>query len=506
MTDPETLAAATVVVPALVAALVWVLPRTWVTRTALVGALATGGLAAALTAVALTGDRPLAGPWLVIDVPGGLLVGIIGAVGLVSVLVSPAYLGAAAGALVDPRRRERTYYSALLVFWSALLAVPLAGTLGAAWLLVEATTAASALLVGFSGRATALEAGWKYLVLTSLGLGVALLGIVLLAAGTPEGGLGALSWQVLPTYAGGARSALVVYVLLLAGLAAKIGWAPVHNWLPDAHSEAPAPVSALLSAALLPAVLLVAWRCEQGLEPVIGVGPARDVLLVFGLLSVAVSVPFMLRPMAWKRLLAYSSLEHMGVVAIGLGFATPLALAGVAVHLVAHAVAKTLGFCLVTPLLAHAPEAARSPVSGIARSSPVLGGAMGLSLGSLAGLPPSPLFVSELLIVAGGFQAGRVVTATAAAVLLALAFSCLVRALLELTLGEAPARTGPVSGSASVSASGSVSGSASGSALPGLRGVGVLVAASLVLLLALAGAASWLPASDLVDTLMKGIA
>ena len=106
MTDPETLAAATVVVPALVAALVWVLPRTWVTRTALVGALATGGLAAALTAVALTGDRPLAGPWLVIDVPGGLLVGIIGAVGLVSVLVSPAYLGAAAGALVDPRRRE----------------------------------------------------------------------------------------------------------------------------------------------------------------------------------------------------------------------------------------------------------------------------------------------------------------------------------------------------------------------------------------------------------------
>ena len=118
-------------------------------------------------------------------------------------------------------------------------------------------------------------------------------------------------------------------------------------------------------------LLLVAWRCEQGLEPVIGVGPARDVLLVFGLLSVAVSVPFMLRPMAWKRLLAYSSLEHMGVVAIGLGFATPLALAGVAVHLVAHAVAKTLGFCLVTPLLAHAPEAARSPVSGIARSSPV---------------------------------------------------------------------------------------------------------------------------------------
>ena len=192
----------------------------------------------------------------------------------------------------------------------------------------------------------------------------------------------------------------------------------MHNWLPDAHSEAPAPVSALLSAALLPAVLLVAWRSSQALGPVIGLSTARSVLVGFGLLSLAVAVPFLWRPLPWKRLLAYSSLEHMGVIALGIGFGTPLALAGVAVHIVGHALAKALGFYAATPLLGSEPRAAAHAVGGIAKTQPALGAAMGISLGALAGLPPSPLFVSEVLIVAGGFAAGRPWTAAAAAVLL----------------------------------------------------------------------------------------
>ena len=178
-------------------------------------------------------------------------------------------------------------------------------------------------------------------------------------------------------YGSGAQTALVAYLLLLAGLAAKIGWAPVHNWLPDAHSEAPAPVSALLSAALLPAVLLVAWRSEQALAPVIGARTgAGRCSIGFGLVSLAVAVPFLWRPLAWKRLLAYSSLEHMGVIALGIGFGTPLALAGVAVHIAGHALAKALGFYAATPLLGaraargrprrHAASAAREPALGAA--------------------------------------------------------------------------------------------------------------------------------------------
>jgi hydrogenase-4 component F len=466
-------------------ALVVPVPRRVVVPLAIGGAWLTTAFALALSALALgrPGD-PLVEDWVVVDAAGGLLVGVVGVVGLASVLVSPAYLASARGSLVSARRRARTYFAVLYAFWAILLAVPLAGNLGAAWLLVEATTAASALLVGFSGKPRALEAGWKYLILTSLGLGVALLGIVLLAAGVPGGGLGALSWRALGTYAAGADGALVAYLLVLAGLAAKVGWAPVHNWLPDAHSEAPPPVSALLSAALLPAVLLVAWRSEQSLAPVVGARTAQTVLISFGLVSLGVAVPFLWRSLPWKRLLAYSSLEHMGVIALGIGFATPLALAGVAVHIAGHAVAKALGFYAATPLLGHEPRAAGHAVTGVGRTEPALGATMGVSLGALSGLPPSPLFVSEVLIVAGGFQAGRPWAAAATAFLLALGFLGLAHALIETTTGRARRR--------------------SRLHTPGLRGVSALAAVSVVLLLALAAAGLWLPGTDLVDALAKG--
>jgi hydrogenase-4 component F len=458
-----------------------------VTAVATTIALVTAVLAVVLASVALARPgEPLVGDWIVVDAAAGLLIAVIGSVGLASVLVSPAYLGTAQSALVRPARHERTFYAALLAFWAILLAVPLAGNLAGAWLLVEATTAASAVLVGFSGRPRALEAGWKYLILTTLGLGFALLGIVVLAAGTPGGGLETLSWDALGSFDGGRDTALVAYVLLLGGLAAKIGWAPVHNWLPDAHAEAPPPVSALLSAALLPAVLLVAWRSEQSLAPVVGLGTAQSVLLGFGLVSLAVAVPFLWRPLAWKRLLAYSSLEHMGVIALGIGFATPLALAGVAIHILAHAVAKALGFYAAVPLLGHEPRAAGHAVTGIARTQPVLGTSMGVSLGALAGLPPFPLFASEVLIVAGGFQAGRTWAAATAILLLGLGFLGLAHALIETIVGKPHRRDrGQV---------------------PGLRGVAALTAIAVVVSLALTGAALWLPGSDVVEALLKGAA
>jgi len=487
VTSREALAVGVVAAPALGAVLVALAPRRALTAVATGAALVTCALAIALAAVALTGPgNPFVGDWIVVDAAAGLLIGVIGLVGFASVLVSPAYLGTVRSALVGPERRTRTYYLLLLAFWAILLAVPLAGNLAGAWLLVEATTAASAVLVGFSGRPRALEAGWKYLILTTLGLGFALLGIVLLAAGTPGGGLETLSWQALQAYDSGADTALVAYVLLLAGLAAKIGWAPVHNWLPDAHAEAPPPVSALLSAALLPAVLLVAWRSEQSLAPVVGPATAQGILIGFGLVSLAVAVPFLWRPLAWKRLLAYSSLEHMGVIALGIGFATPLALAGVAVHIVAHALAKALGFYAAVPLLGHEPRAAGHSVTGIARTKPALGASMGVSIGVLAGLPPFPLFASEVLIVAGGFQAGRTWAAAAATLLLALGFLGLAHALVETTIGKAHRRD-PTQA-------------------PGLRGVAVLTGTCVVLLLVLSGAVLWLPGSDLVEALLQGVA
>jgi hydrogenase-4 component F len=458
-------------------------------RVALLSAAPIALLALITSAWALAAsDRPVLGHWLCVDAAGGVLVGVIGLVGAASLAVSPTYLATAHTSLFGTARRSSHYYTALLVFWATLLAVPLAANLGAAWLLVEASTAASALLVAFSGKPRALEAAWKYLVLTSLGLGVALLGVLVLQlaqhrAGGPIG----LSYTSIHAAAPGLdhQLALLAYLLLLAGLAAKIGWAPVHNWLPDAHSEAPAPVSALLSAALLPAVLLVAWRVQQALAGGVGAATSRHVFIFFGLASLAVAVPFLWRPLAWKRLLAYSSLEHMGVIALGIGFGHPLALAGAIVHVAGHALAKSLGFYAAMPLFGVQPSTASHAARGVARADSRVGAVVGLCLAALAGLPPSPLFVSELMVAFGGIKAGYTTVVVVALMLLALGFLGLCHALIEAVAGRRRATRPGVP--------------------PGRRPVMVLAAGCLVLLPALACAALALPGSAIADALARGL-
>ncbi|MDX6525709.1 MAG: hydrogenase-4 component [Gaiellales bacterium] len=457
-------------------------------------AFAGGALTAVLAGVTagwalLDPGHPLRGRFVVVDVAGGVLVGVIALVGALSLLVSPTYLASSGRSLFPAHRAAPNYYTALLIFWSALLAVPLAANVGAAWLLIEGTTAASALLVAFSGKPRALEAAWKYLVLTSLGLGAAFLGIIVLqAAQHRAGGTVGLSYTSIQAASPGLdhHVAVVAYLLLLGGLAAKIGWAPVHNWLPDAHSEAPPPISAMLSAALLPAVLLVAWRVQHALAAAVGAGTSRNVFLVFGLASLAVAVPFLWRPLAWKRLLAYSSLEHMGVIALGIGFGSQLALIGAIVHVAGHAIAKALGFYAAIPLLAVQPSTASHPARGVGRTDPRMGAVLGLCLGTLAGLPPSPLFVSELLIALGGIESGHTAVVVVAVALLALGFLGLAHALIDAVSGRRHAlRPG----------------------VPVGRGLVVALAAgAVVALLAVTVAGLELPGSSIADALSRGLA
>jgi hydrogenase-4 component F len=410
---------------------------------AIATAMPTAGAALVLAAIALArgGQPALRGQWYLIDGASGVLLAVIAVVGLCSTLVSPAYLRTGGRSWTTAARSRSLYYAALFLFWAALLAVPLIGNLAAAWLIVEATTAASALLVAFSGRRDALEAGWKYLLLTTLGLSVAFLGIIVLAIGQANAGhhdLHALDWHALQAAAHTMPPGptLIAFVLLLAGLATKIGWAPVHNWLPDAHSEAPPPISALLSAALLPSVLLIAWRVKEILEPSVGAPTTHAVFIALGLTSMLVAVPFLWRSLPWKRLLAYSSLEHMGIIGLGIGFGTPLAIAGVVLHVAGHALAKSLGFYAALPLLRIQPRAASRAPTGVLGDSPATASAMGVSLVALCGLPPSPLFLSELLILLGGFAAGDLLVSAIAAVALALGFLGLLHALMEGVVGE----------------------------------------------------------------------
>lgn len=406
-------------------------------------AVPTAAAGLTLAAIALTrgGRPPLHGHWYLIDGASGVLLAVISVVGLCSMLVSPTYLRTSGRSWTTAARSRSLYYAALFLFWGALLAVPIVGNLAAAWLIVEATTAGSALLVAFSGRRDALEAGWKYLLLTTLGLSVALLGIIILAIGQAKAGhhdLHALDWRSLQLAAGAMAKppTLIAFVLLLAGLATKVGWAPVHNWLPDAHSEAPAPISALLSAALLPSVLLIAWRVKEILQPSVGAGTTRAIFIAFGLTSMLVAIPFLWRSLPWKRLLAYSSLEHMGIIGLGIGFGTPLAIAGVVLHVAGHALAKALGFYAALPLLRIQPQAASEAPVAVLSESPPTAAAMGVSLVALSGLPPSPLFLSELLILLGGVAAGEVLVSAVAVVALALGFLGLLHALMEGVVGE----------------------------------------------------------------------
>ncbi len=408
----------------------------------IVGASISAALALTASVIGvLHGADGLRGSWFVLDRAGAAFLAVTAVVGWCSAVVSPAYLAGQGKGMFTARRARAWYYTAFDLFWAALLALVLVKNLGVAWLLVEATTGTSALLVAYSGAKNALEAGWKYLVLTTFGLAVAVLGILLLFAGLAPhgGGLSTLDWQSIARHAGGLphQTALFALIMILAGLAAKIGWAPVHNWLPDAHSEAPPPVSALLSAALLPTVMLIAWRVVLTLGAAGEGHLAHDLIIAFGLASLAVAIPFLWRPMAWKRLLAYSSLEHMGILALGIGFGSPLASIGVVVHLAGHALAKSLGFYTAMPLLRNDPSTGWRPPRGLARRSTPVAVGVGVSLGTLSGLPPSPLFISELLILAGGVAAQQPVIVALAAVLMALGFLGLAHTLIEALAGEA---------------------------------------------------------------------
>jgi hydrogenase-4 component F len=450
------------------------------------GALASGAAALALSVVALVrAGEPLSTRAFRVDAASGVFLAAIAAVGVLSALGSPAHLAASPRSAIRSAGTHARYYAAFYVFWALLLAIPLAGNLGVAWLLIEATTAASALLVAHSGRRSALEASWKYLVLTTAGLTVALLGIVIVfVSAQPLGGrFATLDWVHLPQAAAAMPrgTATVALALVLTGLATKVGWAPVHSWLPDAHSEAPPPVSALLSAALLPTVMLVAWRLKDAFDPVLGDRTARTLFLGFGLASLAVAVPFLWRPLAWKRLLAYSSLEHMGVLALGIGFGHPVAIAGVVLHVAGHGLAKALGFHAATPLLRLQPSAAVRPPAGLAAVSRSTAGAVGLSLASLSGLPPSPLFFSELFVLLGGILAGQLWVSAVAGVLLALGFLGLGHTLIEGLAGR-PRRLGE---------------------RPEARPLAALVAVVAAGLAALTASAYFLPGSTIVEMIAR---
>ena len=305
-------------------------------------------------------------------------------------------------------RLRRVYWPLLNLFGLALLVTPMVANLGVLWVAVELTTVVSALLVTSEGSDQSLEAGWKYIVIGSAGLAVGLLGIVLIyAAGIPS-----LGDHYTPTYttlagAGTHLSRPLVhagFAFVIVGFGTKVGLVPMHAWLPDAHSEGPSPISAMLSGALLAAALYAVLRFGAITQLAVGPNYVHVLLLVFGSMSLVIAAFFALRQSNYKRLLAYSSIEHMGIVSLGIGIGGPIAAYGAFFHVVVHAAGKTLAFFGAGELLSRYESREVDRVHGVIRAAPFTGAMVLLAALAIGGVPPFGIFRSELLIVTGGFS------------------------------------------------------------------------------------------------------
>ncbi len=339
----------------------------------------------------------------------------------------------------------RRYYLGLNLFCWSMLAAPMMGNLALLWIAVEVTTVISALLVAIEDTDGAAEAAWKYLLIASAGLSLALLATIF----AYYAGSQALGEHYDLSFAGllhaGSRlpqdPVRLAFVLAVLGFGTKMGLFPVHTWLPDAHSEAPTPVSALLSGSLLAVSFYAVIRYFQVASAALGPRFPRDVLLAFGVASLLLAALYLIEQRDLKRLLAYSSVEHMGILAIGLSFGAPLALAGVLLHVLAHAAAKGNAFMGAGVLVRKLGSKRIAPAGGL-DLLPWSGPLFLLAIFALSALPPFGIFRSEFEIVAGGLSAGGSVAAAVLIVAVTVAFFGLSAAANRMLLAprEGPAR------------------------------------------------------------------
>ena len=376
-----------------------------------------GGLALTCTLTLATAGQFLAGQvpsafggTLRVDGLSALVLVLGGFVGLLSSAYGVGYLRRnEARGLVTPRMR-REFYSLIPAYVFAMLLVAVSNNLGIMWIAVELTTVASVFLVTFHNRDTSLEAAWKFLVLGSLGLAFALLGTVLLfAAGRGQlgEGMAALHWtrfmEVAPHLHPFTLQLAVVFALI--GYGTKAGLAPMHTWKPDAYREAPSPAVVLMAVGMLNAAIVCMLRIHLISKAALGPEFSGGLLLMLGLFSVLVATPFILVQWNLKRLLAYSSIEHVGIMAVGVGLGVEGAVYGAFLHMTYHSLAKPVSlFSAGTLAQLHSSSDFSRIGTGTFTRAPIASALFVLAAAIVAGCPPFGMFFSEMTIVRAGFQ------------------------------------------------------------------------------------------------------
>jgi hydrogenase-4 component F len=375
------------------------------------------------------------GGFLRADALSAWMVALIGVVAALAAFEAPHYARGAA----------RRFYPFFHLFVFTMLLAVTTDDVGFMWVAVEGTTLASVFLVNFERTRASLEASYKYVLICSVGIAVAFLGTVLVYfADVAHFGAAehSLRWTTLRRAAPGLSPRVVemAFVFLLVGYGTKAGLAPMHTWLPDAHSEAPAPVSAMMSGILLAIGVYAILRFKPIVDLAAGPAVARRLLLSLGLASIAVAAAFLWNPSNYKRMLAYSSVEHLGLVSLGLGFGGPWGVAGAMLHIANHALAKSVLFLLSGRIRAAYASIEVDAVRGLLARLPITGPLYFAAMLALMGMPPFGLFVSEVMIFGAGFAAGYTVVSAVALALVVIAFAGLLRALQRMLYGEAAGR------------------------------------------------------------------
>ena len=388
----------------------------------------TFGLSVALAATLLGGTTPTAfGDALRVDALSALVVVLCGFVSLLSGIYAVGYLRRNdARGLVTPRMR-REFYGLIPAYVFALLFVAVSNNIGLMWVAVELTTLASVFLVGFHNRDTSIEAAWKFLMLGSLGLGFALLGTILIYAsgeGRLDETMAGLNWTHLmkaaPQFHPFTLRLGVVFALI--GYGTKAGLAPMHTWKPDAYGEAPSPAGVLMAVGMLNAALYCVLRIHLISSAALGPEFSSGLLLTLGLLSVLVATPFILIQWNLKRLLAYSSIEHVGIMAIGFGLGAKAGAFGALLHMTYHSLAKPVSFFSAGSIAQRYSSSDFAKIGGgTFAGAPIASGLFVLAAVMITGSPPFGLFFSEMVILRAGFAGAHpTVTATLLAALVVL--------------------------------------------------------------------------------------
>lgn len=340
-------------------------------------------------------------------------------------------------------RRLRFYHAMFQLFIFAMLLCLLTNNVGVLWIAMELATLSTVLLVSLYRTPTAIEAAWKYFILCGVGIAQALFGTVLLYFAAErvlgEGGE-ALLWTNLYRVSGSLEPTVLslAFVFLMVGYGTKVGLVPLHNWLPDAHSEGPTPISAVLSGLLLNIALYALVRCKVLVDGSTQSHRAGDIMMGFGILSILVAAFSLLRQKDIKRMFSYSSIEHMGIATFAFGLGGPIATFGGLLHMLVHSLAKSAIFFTV----GHASQMHWSQemdrIRGLFKGNPLVG--WGLMLGALAivGMPPFGIFSSEFLILTATMKQAPLMTPFLL-LGLGIAFAAIMRRVQSMVCGEIPA-------------------------------------------------------------------